>query len=302
MAGWTYEPWRGEFYPKGLRQADELAYASEHGHVDRAQRLVLLAAEAGELAEVADRDARRLRVLGQGSAVHHPHPAARRRAEPIANFFASGILALGAKLGPILWQLPPNLDFDPERRGGSRAAATHHRRGGRAGRRSAASGWPARSTSRPTPTARCGTRWSCAASFDDPDFAAILERHNVATVLGDSAGRWPKLDWVTADFAYARLHGDKELYTSGYDEAGIEHWQEWVLDAPRPRSGLPTSTSTTTRRCSALRRDGTAGAIESMSTRSPLDHRTARAELPILTERLNVSARSRRLTPPRSST
>ncbi len=65
-------------------------------------------------------------------------------------------------------------------------------------------------------------------SFDDPAAAKILEKHDVAAVLGDSAGRWPVLDWVTADFAYARLHGDKELYTSGYDEEGLEKWEEWV--------------------------------------------------------------------------
>jgi len=69
-----------------------------------------------------------------------------------------------------------------------------------------------------------------AHSFDDQEFADQLAAAGVAAVLGDSAGRWPKLDWVTADFAYARLHGDKELYTSGYDEAGLDLWEEWTRD------------------------------------------------------------------------
>ena len=69
-----------------------------------------------------------------------------------------------------------------------------------------------------------------AHSFDDQEFADQLAAAGVAAVLGDSAGRWPKLDWVTADFAYARLHGDKELYTSGYDDAGLDTWEEWTRD------------------------------------------------------------------------
>jgi uncharacterized protein YecE (DUF72 family) len=55
-----------------------------------------------------------------------------------------------------------------------------------------------------------------------------MEKHGVATVLGDSTGKWPRLDWVTADFAYARLHGDKELYASGYDDAALDDWEEWA--------------------------------------------------------------------------
>jgi uncharacterized protein YecE (DUF72 family) len=67
-------------------------------------------------------------------------------------------------------------------------------------------------------------------SFDDPAFANQLAAHGVAAVLGDTAGRWPVLDWVTADFAYARLHGDREIYTSGYDDAGLDRWEEWTRD------------------------------------------------------------------------
>ena len=152
-------------------------------------------------------------------------------AEPVANFFASGILAMGAKLGPILWQLPPNLDFDPETletflnllphtTGEAVEVAT--------GRSARMSGKEYLETDAERPLRHAMEVRNF--SFDDPAFAALLEKHGVATVLGDNEGRWPMLDWVTADFAYARLHGDKELYTSGYDEAGIEKWEEWTRD------------------------------------------------------------------------
>src|SRR5690606_18612774 len=65
-------------------------------------------------------------------------------------------------------------------------------------------------------------------TFDTPRFRAQLEQRGMACVLGDSAGRWPVIDWPTTDFAYARLHGDTELYVSGYDEAGIAKWEGWT--------------------------------------------------------------------------
>ena len=231
MAGWTYEPWRGDFYPKGLRQADELIYASEH-----VSSIELNGSFYSLQKPTSWQKWRDSTPEGFVFAVKAPRFITHIRrlddvAEPVANFFASGVLALGAKLGPILWQLPPNLDFDPEQLETFLSLLPHTT--GEAvevarGRSERMTGKEYLETDADRPVRHAIEVRNF--SFDDPDFAAILERHNVATVLGDSAGRWPKLDWVTADFAYARLHGDKELYTSGYDEAGIEHWQEWVLD------------------------------------------------------------------------
>jgi len=231
MSGWTYEPWRGDFYPKGLRQADELAYASEH------VTSIELNGSFYSLQKPASWQKWRDGTPdGFVFSVKAPRFITHIKrlddvAEPVANFFASGILALGAKLGPILWQLPPNLDFDPEQLEEFLSLLPHTTTEAvelakKRGERMSGKEYLETDAERPVRHAVEVRNYS----FDAPEFAAILERHNVATVLGDSAGRWPKLDWVTADFAYARLHGDKELYTSGYDAAGIEHWQEWVLD------------------------------------------------------------------------
>lgn len=231
MSGWTYEPWRGDFYPKGLRQADELAYAADH------VSSIELNGSFYSLQKPASwQKWRDSTPEGFVFSVKAPRFITHIKrlddvAEPLANFFASGILALGTKLGPVLWQLPPNLDFDPEvleafltllpLTTGEAVELAKKR-----GERMRGKEYLETDAERPMRHAMEVRNFS----FDDQEFAAILERHNVATVLGDSAGRWPKFDWVTADFAYARLHGDKELYTSGYDAAGIETWQEWVLD------------------------------------------------------------------------
>lgn len=231
MSGWVYGPWRGEFYPKGLRQADELAYASSRvSSIELNGSFYSLQKPASWLTW---RDGT---PDGFVFSVKAPRFITHIRrlddvGEPVANFFASGVLALGAKLGPILWQLPPNLDFDPEQLEAflnllphttSEAVSVAKGRGERM------SGKEYLETDAERPVRHAIEPRNFG--FDDPDFAMLLEKHGVAAVFGDSAGRWPRLDWVTADFAYARLHGDKEIYTSGYDAAGLDQWEEWTRD------------------------------------------------------------------------
>lgn len=84
-------------------------------------------------------------------------------------------------------------------------------------------------------------------SFEAAQWRALLERHHVASVTADTAGKWPRIDWATADFAYARLHGDTELYASGYDDDALGRGADWVRGRLADgRDATPTSTSTTT--------------------------------------------------------
>jgi uncharacterized protein YecE (DUF72 family) len=144
---------------------------------------------------------------------------------PLANFFASGVLGLGAKLGPVLWQLPPTLGYDAERlarffallprtTGAAAELARRHdeRMEGRALTVAAAD--------RPLRHAlevRHGT-------YERPEFVELLRAHDVALVVADTAGKWPALLDVTADHVYLRLHGDEELYVSGYDPPALDRW------------------------------------------------------------------------------
>ena len=231
MSGWTYAPWRGEFYPKGLRHADELSYAADHvTSIEINGSFYSLQKPSSWLTwrdETPDDFV--FAVKAPRFMTHF-----RRLAdieEAFANFLASGILGLGPKLGPILWQLPPTLEYDRELIARFLELLPHDTAAAleRARRRSERMSGkelleidevrPLRHAIEPR-----------AHSFDDQEFADQAAAAGVAVVLGDNEGRWPRLDWVTADFAYARLHGDKELYTSGYDERALDDWEEWVRD------------------------------------------------------------------------
>lgn len=231
MAGWTYAPWRGEFYPKGLRQSDELRYASERvSSIELNGSFYALQKPANWVSWREQTPDDFVFAVKAPRFITH----IRRLedvAEPVANFLASGLLALGPKLGPILWQLPPSLDYDLETIGAFLALLPHDTEAalevarGR-GERMAGKEHLEIDAARPLRHA-IEPR---AFSFDDQEFADQAAAAGVAVVLGDNAGRWPRLDWVTADFAYARLHGDEEIYTSGYDEAGLAEWEEWTRD------------------------------------------------------------------------
>jgi uncharacterized protein YecE (DUF72 family) len=144
---------------------------------------------------------------------------------PLANFLASGMLALGDKLGPMLWQLPPNLGFDPGRIAdfvdqlprstaeAARIASGHDERmEGRALFET--------DTDRPLRHAM-EVRHS---SFKTDEFLTLLHERDVAVVTADTAGKWPVFLEPTADLAYVRLHGDEELYVSGYEDVALDTW------------------------------------------------------------------------------
>jgi uncharacterized protein YecE (DUF72 family) len=148
---------------------------------------------------------------------------------PLANFFASGVLALGDKLGPLLWQLPPNLGFDRGRvadflallprttTAAAKLAAQHDTRvEGRA--------WVTTDADRPLRHA-VEVRHS---SYECAEFLDLLRDQDVAVVTADTAGKWPMVLEPTSDLAYVRLHGAEELYVSGYDEAALDQWARRV--------------------------------------------------------------------------
>jgi uncharacterized protein YecE (DUF72 family) len=148
---------------------------------------------------------------------------------------ASGVFALREKLGPFLWQFPPQLRFDadkvehflsllPHDTGQALAIARGHddKLAGRALLEIDAV--------RPLRHA-VEVRHE---SFRDPAFIALLRKYNVALVVADTAGKWPDFEDVTADFVYIRLHGEHELYASGYEDDSLARWaariRAWAAD------------------------------------------------------------------------
>jgi uncharacterized protein YecE (DUF72 family) len=229
ISGWRYEPWRGIFYPPGLAQRQELAFASRMlPSIEINGSFYSLQRPESYADWYAQTPPGFVFALKGSRYISHMLKLNDVRV-PLANFFASGVLRLADKLGPILWQFPPQLGFDAERFAtffallprdseAALALAREHdqRLDGRA--------WLAIDRRRPIRHA-VEIRHP---SFVDPAFVALLRRHRIALVVADTAGRWPLLEDLTADFVYLRLHGDEELYASGYSDAALDRWAERI--------------------------------------------------------------------------
>lgn len=225
ISGWRYAPWRGVFYPKGLPQREELAWASRRlSSIElNGSFYGLLKPADYEAWQAATPDEFVFSVKGPQYLTHRLRLKGVR--QPLANFLASGPFALGPKLGPFLWQFPPRMRFDEARFEAFFALLPHD---GRAARERMAE-HDDRVEGRLFDELPLRRRMRHAVeirheSFVDPAFLALLRRHRIALVVADTAGRWPKLFDVTSDFVYVRLHGDAELYASGYGDAALDEW------------------------------------------------------------------------------
>ncbi|WP_427184976.1 DUF72 domain-containing protein [Bordetella bronchialis] len=225
ISGWRYAPWRGRFYPKGLPQDQELAYASHQVSTVEINGTFYSLQRPESFARWRDETPGGFVFAVKGPRFLTHTLRLRNVEEPLANFLASGVLGLNEKLGPFLWQLPPTLQWEPARiepfldllpRDTEAAAAMARRHGPRM-----------RGRSLTETDARRPLRHAFEvrhSSFACPEFVAALRRRGMALVTADTAGKWPLLEDATADFAYVRLHGDKALYSSGYSEAAIADW------------------------------------------------------------------------------
>jgi uncharacterized protein YecE (DUF72 family) len=229
ISGWRYPPWRGVFYPSGLPQHSELVYAS---------RILSTIEINGTFYSLQTPDSFQhwyddtppgfvFSVKGSRYITH-----IRRLGDidvPLANFFASGIFNLREKLGPILWQFPPNFRYDQDRMSGffdllprDTEQALHLAR--RRDKRMTGHARLAIGAKRPL-------RYAVEIrhdSFLDETFVELLRAHNIALVIADTARKWPYREDVTADFLYLRLHGDQEIYASGYTEEALVRWAQRI--------------------------------------------------------------------------
>ena len=223
ISGWRYEPWRGIFYPKGLAQRRELEFASRaFNSIELNGSFYSLQTPKSYATWYEESpDDFVFSIKGPRYITH-----IRRLNDvqgPLANFFASGILNLREKTGPFLWQFPPSFRYDEERfeqffsllpRDSAQALTLARRRETRMQGRARL----AIDHNRPLRHA-VEIRHE---SFATPAFVAMLRRHGIALVVADTAGKWPLLEEVTTDFMYLRLHGDKQLYASGYTDAALD--------------------------------------------------------------------------------
>jgi uncharacterized protein YecE (DUF72 family) len=225
ISGWNYKGWRSVFYPQGLAHRRELEFAS------RAFNSIEINGSFYSLQLPSSYQ----RWHGETPpgflfSVKGPrfitHMKKLRDVEaPLANFFASGVLALEEKLGPILWQFPPNFGWDAQRfrdffellpKSTGEAALLGRRHDEKLKTRAFLK-----------TEADRALRYCVEirhASFLVPEFFELLREYCVAFVFADTAGKWPYAEDLTADFVYCRLHGDTQLYASGYSASALDWW------------------------------------------------------------------------------
>jgi uncharacterized protein YecE (DUF72 family) len=224
ISGWTYPPWRGVFYPNDLRQKDELRFAAQSfGTIEINGTFYGLQRPGSFAAWREQTPADFVFSVKAPRFITHVRRL-RDAATPVANFLASGVLRLGPKLGPILWQLPPQLKFDAATMDAFFALLPHDTEQAAAMARGHDKRLDGRDWLEPD-----GAREMRHAveirheSFRDPAFIALLRKHLVALVCADRV-EWPRLMDLTAGFVYCRLHGSEKLYASGYDDAALDGW------------------------------------------------------------------------------
>jgi uncharacterized protein YecE (DUF72 family) len=222
---WRYEPWRGVFYPPGLVQARELEHASRQlPSIEINGSFYALQRPASYAAWYAATPPGFIFAVKGNRFITHMLKL-RGVETPLANVLASGMFALREKLGPILWQFPPQLRFEPDKIERFLALLPHDT--GRA--LDIARGHDGKMEGRSLLEIDAVRPLRHAVevrhdSFRDEAFIALLRKYNVALVVADTAGKWPDWEDVTADFMYIRLHGEHELYASGYEDDALARW------------------------------------------------------------------------------
>jgi len=229
ISGWRYEGWRGKFYPEGLTQHRELEYASRvFNSIEINGSFYSLQLPSSYQRWYAQTPPNFLFSVKGARYITHMKRL-RDVKTPLANFFASGLLALRDKLGPILWQFPPQFHWNEKKfteffqllpRDTTAAAALAKKHNDKVKARAFLK-----------VDANRELRYAVEirhSSFMNPDFFQLLREYNVAFVFADTAGKWPYAEDLTADFIYVRLHGDKELYVSGYGDDAIDWWVDRI--------------------------------------------------------------------------
>jgi uncharacterized protein YecE (DUF72 family) len=203
IGGWTYEPWRGTFYPKGLPHAKELAYASHqltsieiNGTFYRTQTPATFRKWKSET------------PAGFVFSVKGPRYAVNRSVlaeagDSIERFYGSGVLELGDRLGPVLWQFAPFKKFDAADFGAFLELLPREIDGRRL-----------RHVVEPR-----------HASFCTPQFVALLREFGVAVVFAEHA-TYPAIADLAADFVYARLQKGKDTVKTGYPPRALDLWAD----------------------------------------------------------------------------
>ncbi len=233
VSGWRYTPWRGHFYPKGLAQWRELEHASRQFPSLELNGSFYSLQRPSSYAMWAQQTPPGFVFAIKGSRYITHMLRLRNARVALANFFASGLFELKDKLGPILWQFPATMKYDPQLfedffrllpKTTLAAAELALERDARLDGRECLQTDRSRRLRHAIEVRH--------DSFVTPDFIRQLRKHRIAWVVADTPEPWPLYEDVTADFIYMRLHGSTELYNSRYTTEELERWAR-CMDAWR---------------------------------------------------------------------
>lgn len=227
VSGWSYGSWRGDFYPDDLAQDEELAYLARRFDTVEVNG-TFYALQSPDTFRGWYRETPydfRLAVKGSRFITHNKKLSDPET--PLANFWAQGVLGLGHKLGPVLWQLPASLTFDEERvRGFLEALPADSEGAGEVARRhddridDVAVEVEENHRLRHALEVR-------HESFLTPGLVRACRETGTALVFSH-AGDWLYTEELTAGFVYLRLHGSPDTYRSRYDDDALRGWAERI--------------------------------------------------------------------------
>jgi uncharacterized protein YecE (DUF72 family) len=229
ISGWRYDGWEGTFYPEKLPQRRELEFAAQHFNSIELNGSFYSMQKPKSFQQWSEETPDDFVFSVKGSRFITHIRQLQNVETPLANFLAQGLLRLGKKLGPILWQFPPGFSFDAQRmqdffkllpRTRKQAAAYARQRDEWMAGRS----WLEVEEDLPLRHA-FEIRHK---SFAVPEYIELLRKYEIALVVADTP-KWPRLMDVTADFVYCRLHGSEKIYASGYDAPAIDAWARRII-------------------------------------------------------------------------
>lgn len=235
ISGYDYPRWAGDFYPDGVPRREWLRYAASALDSIELNGTFYSLKSPAVFERWVEETPPRFVFAVKGSRFITHNLKLRRAEGALANFYASGVLALGRKTGPFLWQLPASYGFDAGRIDGFLKMLPRTS----ADAEAIARGHDHRLKRGALVRAAARVRYRHALevrhpSYFRPEFYALLRRHRCAFVVADTAGKFGYAEEVTAPFVYVRLHGSRQLYASGYTPAELDAWavriRAWTAD------------------------------------------------------------------------
>ena len=203
IGGWTFPPWRGSFFPAGLPQAQELSHASRQVSAIEVNGTYYSTFKPATFRKWHDETPEDFVFSLKANRFATNRKLLATAGDSVARFVESGIVELAGKLGPIVWQLMPTKQFDPED----------------------ISAFLALLPAKVGPLALRHALEVRHPSFQTPAYLALARQHKVATVFADAA-EFPSIADLTGDFVYARLMNSDAKLKNGYAPKALDEWAE----------------------------------------------------------------------------